>query len=47
MGAEVLMRVILDTNVLLSALISPYGTPDAIFAPGGRRACSSISDSGY
>jgi len=25
------MRVILDTNVLLSALISPYGAPDAIY----------------
>ncbi len=31
MGAGVLMRVILDTNVLLSALISPYGPPDAIY----------------
>lgn len=25
------MRVVLDTNVLLSALISPYGAPDAIY----------------
>lgn len=25
------MRVVLDTNVLLSALISPHGAPDAIF----------------
>ena len=25
------MRVILDTNVLLGALISPHGTPDAIY----------------
>lgn len=25
------MRVILDTNVLLGALISPYGPPDTIF----------------
>ncbi|MFN7571524.1 MAG: putative toxin-antitoxin system toxin component, PIN family [Betaproteobacteria bacterium] len=25
------MRVILDTNVLLAALISPYGAPDAIY----------------
>ena len=25
------MRVILDTNVLLGALISPYGSPDAIY----------------
>mgnify|MGYP001069781381 CR=1 FL=1 len=25
------MRVILDTNVLLAALISPYGTPDIIY----------------
>jgi putative PIN family toxin of toxin-antitoxin system len=25
------MRVILDTNVLLSALISPYGPPDLIY----------------
>jgi len=25
------MRVILDTNVLLSALLSPYGLPDAIY----------------
>lgn len=25
------MRVILDTNVLLSALISPHGAPDAIY----------------
>lgn len=25
------MRVILDTNVLLAALISPYGSPDAIY----------------
>lgn len=25
------MRVVLDTNVLLSALISPHGAPDAIY----------------
>ena len=25
------MRVVLDTNVLLSALISPHGTPDIIY----------------
>jgi len=25
------MRVVLDTNVLLSALISPHGIPDAIY----------------
>jgi putative PIN family toxin of toxin-antitoxin system len=25
------MRVVLDTNVLLSALISPYGPPDTIY----------------
>ena len=25
------MRVILDTNVLFGALISPYGSPDAIY----------------
>ena len=25
------MRVILDTNVLLGALISPHGSPDAIY----------------
>jgi hypothetical protein len=31
MGARALMRVILDTNVLLGALISPHGPPDAIY----------------
>lgn len=25
------MRVVLDTNILFSALISPHGTPDAIY----------------
>ena len=25
------MRVVLDTNVLLSSLISPHGTSDAIY----------------
>ena len=25
------MRVVLDTNVLLSALISPHGPPDTIY----------------
>jgi len=25
------MRVVLDTNILLSALISPYGSPDIIY----------------
>lgn len=27
------MRVVLDTNVLLSALISPHGPPDVIYQP--------------
>jgi uncharacterized protein len=27
------MRVVLDTNVLLSAVISPHGAPDAIYRP--------------
>lgn len=31
MGTKSLMRVVLDTNVLLSALISPHGAPDAIY----------------
>ena len=31
MGAWALMRVVLDTNVLLGALISPHGAPDAIY----------------
>ncbi len=31
MGAETVMRVILDTNVLIAALISPYGSPDKIY----------------
>ena len=31
MGTRALMRVILDTNVLLGALISPHGPPDAIY----------------
>jgi putative PIN family toxin of toxin-antitoxin system len=31
MGACVLMRVVLDTNVLLSALLSPHGVSDAIY----------------
>ena len=31
MGACALMRVILDTNVLLGALIAPHGPPDAIY----------------
>lgn len=31
MGAWALMRVILDTNVLLGALISPHGPPDRIY----------------
>jgi hypothetical protein len=25
------MRVVLDTNILFSALISPHGPPDAIY----------------
>ena len=25
------MRVVLDTNILFSALISPHGTPDRIY----------------
>jgi putative PIN family toxin of toxin-antitoxin system len=29
--SKTLMRVVLDTNVLLSALISPHGSPDAIY----------------
>ena len=29
--ARPLMRVVLDTNVLLSALISPHGSPDVIY----------------
>ena len=28
------MHVILDTNVLLGALISPHGLPEAIFLSG-------------
>lgn len=31
MGEQPLMRVVLDTNVLLSALISPHGAPDVIY----------------
>lgn len=31
MGTRALMRVILDTNVLLGALISPQGPPDIIY----------------
>lgn len=31
MGARTLMRVILDTNVLLAVLISPHGLPDVIY----------------
>ncbi len=31
MGTRALMRVILHTNVLLGALISPHGPPDAIY----------------
>lgn len=31
MGARALMRVILDTNVLLAALISPHGLPDTLY----------------
>jgi uncharacterized protein len=31
MGAWALMRVILDTNVLLSALLSPHGSSDTIY----------------
>lgn len=31
MGAQTLMRVILDTNVLLAALISPHNPPNAIY----------------
>ena len=31
MGACALMRVVLDTNVLLSALISSHGAPDTIY----------------
>jgi hypothetical protein len=30
-GAQELMRVVLDTNILFSALISPHGFPDAIY----------------
>ena len=31
MGAQTLMRVILDTNVLLGMLISRFGPPDSIY----------------
>ncbi len=31
MGAESLMRVILNTHVLVGALISPYGFPDILY----------------
>src|SRR5665213_3540347 len=31
MGTQSLMRVVLDTNILFSALISPHGAPDAIY----------------
>ncbi len=31
MGSRASMRVILDTNVLLGALISPHGPPDRIY----------------
>ncbi len=31
MGAQTLMRVVLDTNILFSALISPHGAPDVIY----------------
>ncbi len=31
MGASSLMRVVLDTNILFSALISPHGAPEAIY----------------
>lgn len=31
MGTQGLMRIVLDTNVFLAALISPNGAPDAIF----------------
>src|SRR6218665_1946044 len=31
MGTRALMRVVLDTNVLLSALLSPHGAVDAIY----------------
>jgi len=31
MGARALMRVVLDTNVLLSALLSPHGLPDVVY----------------
>lgn len=31
MGAQQLMRVVLDTNVLFSALISPHGIPNEIY----------------
>ena len=35
------MRVVLDTNLLLSALISPHGPPDAIYR-AWRAACFEI-----
>lgn len=35
------MRVVLDTNVLLSALISPHGSPDAIYR-AWRTACFEV-----
>lgn len=31
MGADAVMRVVLDTDVLLSAQISPHGAPDIIY----------------
>ena len=31
MGTAFVMRVVLDTNILFSALISPHGPPDAIY----------------
>jgi putative PIN family toxin of toxin-antitoxin system len=30
-GAQALMRVVLDTNILLSALLSPHGVSDVIY----------------
>ena len=31
MGQNAVMRVVLDTNILFSALISPHGAPDVIY----------------
>lgn len=35
------MRVVLDTNILFSALISPHGAPDVIYR-AWRSACFEV-----